>query len=141
LSVLLASFVFGGSAFAAAPKPNVIFILADDLGYGELGCYGQKLMQTPVLGRMAAFRPLRREMESRPDGGRAALVVLCDATANDPSPAVRREVALAPRDMPFAQSQNALLVLAKTYDGRDRWMLEAIDHFEPNEHRAFVPSS
>jgi hypothetical protein len=31
LSVLLASFVFGGSAFAAAPKLNVIFILADDL--------------------------------------------------------------------------------------------------------------
>lgn len=37
----------------AAPKPNVIFILADDLGYGDLGCYGQKLIQTPNIDRLA----------------------------------------------------------------------------------------
>ncbi|KPK87852.1 MAG: hypothetical protein AMS27_01210 [Bacteroides sp. SM23_62_1] len=34
-------------------KPNFIFILADDLGYGELGCYGQKLIQTPNIDRLA----------------------------------------------------------------------------------------
>ncbi|MEZ5164202.1 MAG: arylsulfatase [Fimbriimonadaceae bacterium] len=34
-------------------KPNVIYILADDLGYGELGCYGQKVIQTPNIDRMA----------------------------------------------------------------------------------------
>lgn len=38
---------------AAAEKPNVVFILADDLGYGDLGCYGQELIQTPRLDRMA----------------------------------------------------------------------------------------
>ncbi len=39
---------------AANEKPNIIFILADDLGYGDLGCYGQKVIQTPNLDRMAS---------------------------------------------------------------------------------------
>ena len=34
-------------------KPNIIFIMADDLGYGELGCYGQKYIQTPNIDRLA----------------------------------------------------------------------------------------
>lgn len=34
-------------------KPNIIYILADDLGYGELGCYGQKIIQTPNIDRLA----------------------------------------------------------------------------------------
>ena len=41
-------------AFAASSKtPNMIFILADDLGYGDLGCYGQEVIATPRLDQMA----------------------------------------------------------------------------------------
>ncbi len=39
---------------ARAAPPNVIFILADDLGYGDLSCYGQKHFKTPNLDRLAA---------------------------------------------------------------------------------------
>ncbi len=60
--MLLVAFVFGLSSIVSTPArggeqaqaPNIIFILADDLGYGDLGCFGQKWIQTPHLDRMAA---------------------------------------------------------------------------------------
>ncbi len=42
-----------GSASASGRKPNIIYIMADDLGYGDLSCFGQKKFQTPHLDRMA----------------------------------------------------------------------------------------
>ena len=55
LAALKALFVASAATvFAEGPKPNIIFIMADDLGYGELGSYGQKIIQTPNLDRMAA---------------------------------------------------------------------------------------
>lgn len=56
-------FVVAAALFAAgtAPEcigaerqPNVVFILADDLGYGDLGCYGQKRLRTPRIDSLAA---------------------------------------------------------------------------------------
>ncbi len=41
------------SSAAAQERPNVIFILADDLGYGDLGCYGQSKVRTPNIDRLA----------------------------------------------------------------------------------------
>ena len=49
--VTLAS-IFSGALFAGAP--NVILIMADDLGYGDVSCYGSKLNRTPVLDKMAS---------------------------------------------------------------------------------------
>jgi len=37
----------------AESTPNVIYILADDLGIGDLGCYGQKIIKTPGIDKLA----------------------------------------------------------------------------------------
>lgn len=52
LTLVTPAMVFGQAS--AKPKPNLIWILADDLGYADLGCYGQKVITTPNLDRMAA---------------------------------------------------------------------------------------
>ncbi len=54
LRVLLFIVSLSSSILAVDRPPNLVFILADDLGYGELGCFGQKLIATPNLDRMAA---------------------------------------------------------------------------------------
>jgi arylsulfatase A-like enzyme len=46
--------LLAGSAFAAERPPNFVIIFADDLGYGDLGCYGHPTIRTPHLDRMAA---------------------------------------------------------------------------------------
>ena len=47
--------VIHGSAFAEGlpARPNIIWIMCDDLGYGDLGCFGQKTMATPRLDQLA----------------------------------------------------------------------------------------
>lgn len=49
---LLALFLLPAAALAA-PRPNFLFVLIDDMGYGDLSCYGQKEIETPNIDRMA----------------------------------------------------------------------------------------
>ena len=53
---LLAAVLFATGLHAAesARKPNIIFSLADDLGYGDIGPFGQKIIHTPTLDKLAA---------------------------------------------------------------------------------------
>jgi len=47
-------FIAGSPSQAAPASPNIIFILADDLGYGDLSCYGQQKFKTPNIDRLAS---------------------------------------------------------------------------------------
>ncbi|MFP6677607.1 MAG: sulfatase-like hydrolase/transferase, partial [Pirellulaceae bacterium] len=51
--VSLQSFVLTLSAAETIAKPNIIFVMADDLGYGDLGCYGQQVIKTPHIDQLA----------------------------------------------------------------------------------------
>lgn len=54
LLISLASWALVGARDQQAPRPNILIIQADDLGYGDLGAYGQARFETPNLDRLAA---------------------------------------------------------------------------------------
>ncbi|MGE5193524.1 MAG: arylsulfatase, partial [Deltaproteobacteria bacterium] len=52
--LFVAWFVDRESSAAEAQRPNIVFLLCDDLGYGDVGCFGQKKIRTPNVDRLAA---------------------------------------------------------------------------------------
>ena len=56
---------------ASSRRPNVIFILADDLGWGDLSCYGNTFLRTPNLDRLAAGGSLFTSFYTSGPAGRA----------------------------------------------------------------------
>ena len=88
----------------------------------KLGSEGLKIVEDLLNHkdekiRICAFRALRNEDHR--------ILEHASKLAQDPSPAVRREVALAMRYQPFEKSKDILLQIAKGYDGVDRYYLEA----------------
>jgi len=77
LTLLLSSFVIRQSAYSV--QPNIIVILADDMGYGDVGCFGAKDIRTPHLDRMAAEGLKLTSFYAQPICGpsRAALMTGC----------------------------------------------------------------
>jgi arylsulfatase A-like enzyme len=54
IALLLLALVQLALGAPSGAKPNILWIMADDLGYGDLGCYGQTVIKTPQLDRLAS---------------------------------------------------------------------------------------
>ena len=108
------------SALLNDPNPYVrgraVFLLAN-LGPQGIAKTEEHLKSPDAMIRIAAFRALRRVNHR--------VIEQAKTLASDSSPAVRREAALAMRDVQFDSARDVLLTVAKGYDGNDRAYLEA----------------
>ena len=109
-------------------RARAIWLLAE-LGPAGVREVEQRLGDADPQIRITAFRALRKV--------KASVVAEAHRLANDSSAAVRREVALALRGLPFAESRDILLKLAAGYDGADRWYLEALGAAATDNEEAF----
>ena len=97
-------------------RARAVWLLAE-LGAEGIAKVEAQLRADDPMMRITAYRSLRRS--------NSRVLTHAAALASDKSPAVRREVALSMRDVPFADARPILLALAKSYDGKDRAYLAA----------------
>jgi putative heme-binding domain-containing protein len=111
-------------------RARAVWLLAQ-LGPAGVGEVERLLSSEDATTRLTAYRALRA----------AGADVLPHAArlARDPSPAVRREVALSLRDVPLERSREIIADLASGYDGADRWYLEALGIAADGKEEALYP--
>jgi putative heme-binding domain-containing protein len=107
--------------------------LLSQLGPSGIGQVEALLQDPDPQIRITALRALR---QARPE----KVTAYARQLVQDPSPAVRREVALALKKIPLAQSKALLLTLAEQYDGQDAWYLNALGLALEGRQQAFYPA-
>jgi putative membrane-bound dehydrogenase-like protein len=125
----------GGQQSLAAARPllndsnpfvraRAVWLLAQSGDPGR-GLVRQLLADGDANMRVVALRALRRMAKSAAGFAGDENIADLRRLAGDPSPAVRRELALSLRDVPVDQCRSLLVDLAAGFDGHDRWYLEA----------------
>ncbi|MBC8156355.1 MAG: dehydrogenase, partial [Bacteroidetes bacterium] len=100
-------------------RARAVYLLA------QLGPEGRRQVETLLKNpdgdtRMVAFRALKAVLTPQ------QLIPFCGMLASDADPSVRREVAIALRDVPMVDCREALINLVKRFDGQDGWMRVAL---------------
>ena len=80
-------------------RPNFVFILADDLGYADLGCYGGRMKCSPIIDRLGAVDYFKHGFRGSPL--RAFVVPTRCSSSSDPDRGLHKTV-LATRDSPLS---------------------------------------
>jgi putative membrane-bound dehydrogenase-like protein len=116
------------------PNPYIqsraLFLLAQSSEKGKSKVL-ELLNDKNELTRIAAFRALKN--------ADVDLLTIAPSRLHDPSAFVRREVAIALRDLPFSQTSALIMELMKQYDGHDRWMLETLGTLSESHEEELYP--
>ena len=102
-------------------RARAVYLLAQ-LGYGGMGDVSEMLQNPDGEVRLMAFRALRASaFVDKP-----LLASICQTFSKDENPALRREIAIALRDVPLSECGPAVTELVKRFDGQDGWMRVAL---------------
>jgi arylsulfatase A-like enzyme len=98
--ILLPCNTFAASAASVESQPNIVLIFADDLGYGDLGCYGLKTAKTPNLDHLATEGTRYTSFYAQQVCGPSRMALL---TGRYPSRVQRGWWSMPPKEVTFAE--------------------------------------